>query len=193
MRLSVLDHGHSVLTKALFGFIRLVSRQPVLDVVKLVRYRPELYGKPMGAVTQAAMRGPSSWSIGDRELMAAVVAQANACAFCTQAHSSVARRAFGEVTKVASVLADVESASIDDRLRATLRMLQKLAREQTLTAADVRAVLATGVTRPQIEDALAVSFAFNTIARLADAFGFSIPSTEAMDAGAKYLLARGYG
>jgi len=77
-------------------------------------------------------------------------------------------------------------------LRATLRMLCKLTREHTVSADDMRAVLAAGVSRYQIEDALAVCFAFNTIGRLADTFGFSLASSKAFEAGAKYLLARGY-
>jgi hypothetical protein len=48
------------------------------------------------------------------------------------------------------------------------------------------------VTRQQIQDALAVSFAFNTITRLVDAFGFSMPGSDAFEAWAKYLLSRGY-
>jgi hypothetical protein len=56
----------------------------------------------------------------------------------------------------------------------------------------MRAVLAAGATREQIEDALAVCFSFNTIDRLADAFGFFVPGPKAFEAGAKYLLARGY-
>ena len=70
MRLGILDNGHSRGTKALFAFIRIVSRAPVLDVVKMVSYRPDFYGKPMQGVTHEAMRGPSAWSVGDRELMA---------------------------------------------------------------------------------------------------------------------------
>jgi hypothetical protein len=37
-----------------------------------------------------------------------------------------------------------------------------------------------------------VAFSFNIIGRLADSFGFSVPPPQAFDAGAKYLLARGY-
>jgi hypothetical protein len=44
----------------------------------------------------------------------------------------------------------------------------------------------------EIEDALAVCLAFNTINLLADSFEFFIASPEAFEAGAKYLLARGY-
>jgi hypothetical protein len=58
--------------------------------------------------------------------------------------------------------------------------------------ADVREVLAAGVSPEQVEDALAVCAAFNTTDRLADAFGFEVLSPEAFAAGAKYLLKRGY-
>ena len=71
-------------------------------------------------------------------------------------------------------------------------MLRKVAREHTVGPDDMRAVLAAGVSRQQIEDALAVCFSFNTIGRLADAFGFFVPGPKAFEAGAKYLLANGY-
>ena len=192
MRLRILDSGHSFGKKALFAFIRTVSRQPVLDVVKLVSYRSDLYGKPMSKVTQEAMRGPSAWSVGDRELMAAFVAKTNECEFCTKAHSAVARRAYGDSKSVSEALSDLDAANLSKPLRATLLMLGKLTREHTVNADDMRAVLAAGASRQQIEDALAVCFSFNVIGCLADAFGFSVPSPEAFEAGAKYLLARGY-
>jgi len=192
MRLSILDKGHGLGTKALFALIGAASRQPVLDIIKLVKYRADFYGKPMSAVTHEAMRGPSEWSVGDRELMAAIVAQANACRFCIEAHSAVARLAYADEAKVAAVLADLDAAPIPEPLRATLRMLRKLVMEHSVSADEMRAVLATGVSRQQVEDALAVAFAFDTTTRLAEAFGFAIPSSQAMNAGAKFLLARGY-
>ena len=90
------------------------------------------------------------------------------------------------------MLADLETAAIEEPLRATLRMLRKLTLEHAVGADDMRALLAAGVSRAQIEDALAVCFSFNTIGRLADAFGFFVPGPKAFEAGAKYLLARGY-
>lgn len=71
-------------------------------------------------------------------------------------------------------------------------MLGKLTREQAVDADDMRAVLSAGASREQVKDALAVCFAFNAIDRLADAFGFFVPGPKAFEAGAKYLLARGY-
>jgi AhpD family alkylhydroperoxidase len=192
MRLRILDSGHGFGTKALFALIRTVSRQPVLDVIKLVKYRPDFYGSPMSSLTQAAMRGPSPWSVGDRELMAAYVAKTNQCEFCTRAHAAVAQRAYRNGKKVSAVLSDLDIAVIEEPLRATLLMLGKLTREHAVNVDDMRAVLAAGASRQQIEDALAVCFSFNVIGRLADAFGFLVPGPEAFEAGARYLLARGY-
>jgi uncharacterized peroxidase-related enzyme len=192
MRLTILEKGHRFGTKVLFGMIRTLSRQPVLDVIKLVKYRPEFYGGPMSAVTQEAMRGPSAWSVGDRELMAAVVAKTNGCQWCTKAHAAVATGAYRDEAKVAAVLADLATAPIEEPLRATLRMLRSLVTDRTVTVDDMRALLAAGVSRAQIEDALGVAFAFGVVGRLADAFGFFQPGPEAFNAGAKYLLARGY-
>ena len=192
MRLRILDSGHSFDTKALFALIRVVSRQPVLDVVKLVQYRPDFYGKPMSELTQEAMRGPSAWSVADRELMAAFIAKTNQCEFCIRAHSAVAQRAYGDGKAIPALLSDPDTAAIDQPLRATLLMLRKLTREHTVNADDMRAALAAGGSRQQIEDALAICFSFNIIGRLADAFAFSLPGPKAFDAGAKYLLARGY-
>lgn len=190
MRLTILDRGHGLGTKALFAMIRVFSGHPVLDVIKFVKYRPDFYGAQQ--LTHEAMRGPSSWPVGDRELMAAFVAKNNECEWCTRAHTAVAAKAYHDETRVAAVLSDLESAPIEEPLRATLRMLRKLTREQAVTADDMRTVLGSGVSREQIEDALAVCFAFSIMARLANAFGFSLPTREAFDAGAKYLLARGY-
>lgn len=81
MRLEVLDRGHTFGRKALLGFIKMVSRMPVADVVKTLLYRPEFFGAPMGVVFQEAMRGPSEWAIAEREMMASYVSKVNDCEF----------------------------------------------------------------------------------------------------------------
>jgi hypothetical protein len=71
-------------------------------------------------------------------------------------------------------------------------MLTKLAHAHHVDAEDVRMMLAAGASCPQIEDALAIGFASNIINRLADAFEFPVPDANALAAGARFLLARGY-
>ncbi len=94
---------------------------------------------------------------------------------------------------VQGALADLASAKVSDKLRATLGMLAKVTRDHAaVTADDMRALLAIGVTRSQIEDALMVSWCFNVITRLADTFEFHVGPQAAFDASAKMLLKRGY-
>jgi uncharacterized peroxidase-related enzyme len=192
MRLDILNNGYRPGTKLLFAVIRLFSGQPLPDAAKLIFYRPDFYGAQAKEFTHEAMRGPSAWSVGDRELMAAYVSTVNESAFCIGAHTATASRAYQDGPKVVAVLADLDSAPVGDGLRATLRMLGKLTAEGTVSARDIRQVLDTGVSAQQIEDALAVCAAFNITGRLADAFGFELLSPEGFDAGAKVLLKRGY-
>jgi AhpD family alkylhydroperoxidase len=188
VRLAILDHGNGIRAKAIFILIRVFSGHPVVDAVKLALYRPNFYRA--GGLTQEAMRGASEWSVADRELMAAYVSKMNETEFCIVAHTATS--AYNDAAKVSATLADLETAPVSEPLRATLRMLGKLTRENTVGADEMRSVLAAGVSEQQIKDALAVAFAFNVTDRLADVFDFAVDDPAAITAGAKYLLARGY-
>jgi uncharacterized peroxidase-related enzyme len=192
VRLEILNRGYRPGTKVLFALIRVFSGHPVPDAAKLVFYRPGFYGDRAKTFTHEAMRGPSAWSVADRELMAAFVSKVNESTFCVGAHTATAGQAYQDGAKVQAVLTDLESAPVEDGLRATLRMLGQLTREGNVSAGDMRDVLAAGVSRQQVEDALAVCAAFNMTDRLASAFGFEMLSLEGFQAGAKYLLKRGY-
>jgi alkylhydroperoxidase family enzyme len=101
-------------------------------------------------------------------------------------------KAYEDEARVTAVLDDVDKAPIAEPLRATLRLLRKLTKEHAVTADDMRTVRAVGVSKAQIEEALAVCFAFNVIDRLADTFEFCVPDAAAFEAGARMLLKRGY-
>lgn len=81
MRVRAVEHRHRLAEKLKLMLIRLVSRRRVPDVVKTLLYRPELFGRPMSAWTQAVMRGPSEWTVGERELFAAFTSKLNQCVF----------------------------------------------------------------------------------------------------------------
>lgn len=192
MRLRVLNDGYGTGTKLLFGLIRMFTRQPVPDAARIVFYHPNFYGVHMKAITHEVMRGPSEWSVADRELMAAYVSKMNECAFCVGAHGATATQASQDGNKVRAVLSDLDSAPLEEPLRETLRMLGKLTRDGRLATEDARTALAAGASRQQIEHALAVGYVFSTTNRLANAFGFEVLSPEGFATGARYLLKRGY-
>jgi AhpD family alkylhydroperoxidase len=192
MRPAVLDRGYRPTTKMLFAMVRLFSGRHLPDAAKLTFYRPDFYGKPAKVITQQAMRGPSAWSVGDRELIAAYVSKINDCPFCVGAHTATAAGAYQDQERVTLVLADVDTAPIESPLRETLRMLGALTRDGSVSATAMRSVLDASVSPDQVLDALAVAFAFNTTNRLANAFDFEVLDSKAFEEGAKYLLKRGY-
>ena len=81
MRLPRVEHGHRLKQKLMLTLIRVVGGRRVPDVVKTLMYRPEFFGAPQCAWTQAVMRGPSDWSVGERELFAAFTSKLNQCVF----------------------------------------------------------------------------------------------------------------
>ena len=80
MRLQKVHSGHRFPDKALLGFMRLIMGHAP-GVVRTLRYRKEYFGRPFSELTQQVMRGPSPWTVGERETFAAFVSQLNQCPF----------------------------------------------------------------------------------------------------------------
>jgi alkylhydroperoxidase family enzyme len=94
---------------------------------------------------------------------------------------------------MAAVIEDYRTAPIEEKLRAMLGLLETFTqRPDELTAADVRAVLATGVSREAIRDAFYVAFLFNTYDRLADTLGWELPEDRYYGKAGSFLLKKGY-
>jgi len=81
MRLPTVERGESLLDRAFFGFLRVVSGHPAPDVLRLLRFRPERFGRPFSAHVQEVLRGASPWTVGEREAIAAYVSNRNRCLF----------------------------------------------------------------------------------------------------------------
>jgi len=81
MRLGVVDTSHAPAEAAMLDAIRERSGHEPLGVVKTLLYRPELFGRPFSDALDHAMRGPSEWSPGERELFAAFTSRLNQCLF----------------------------------------------------------------------------------------------------------------
>lgn len=80
MRLQRVHAGHGLKDKLTLGVMRLVAGHAP-GVVRTLLYRKEFFGRPFSALTQQVMRGPSEWSVGEREIFAAFVSRMNQCVF----------------------------------------------------------------------------------------------------------------
>jgi hypothetical protein len=81
MRLRCVETEHSWPHRLKLAVMGFGSRRRAPDVVKLFLHRPALFGAEAMRLTQQVMRGPSPWSIGERELFAAFVSVQNQCPF----------------------------------------------------------------------------------------------------------------
>jgi uncharacterized peroxidase-related enzyme len=192
MRLRDIDRGDGVFNRLLIGCISFVSRMRLPDAARVAFYHKDFFGRPMGAWTHAAMRGPSTWSIGERELMAALVAKWNSCAFCVGAHGAIAAK---ELQRPAldAALADFRTAPISEGLKATLAFLEIMTlRPLQLTAGNAKNVLDAGVSVEALTDAIAVGTLFSIVTRYANALDFALPTANEFDRAATILLKRGY-
>jgi hypothetical protein len=80
MRLKKVHQGHRLPDKMMLAVMNLiVGHAP--GVVRTLRYRKEFFGHPISELTQQVMRGPSEWTVGERETFAAFVSRLNQCVF----------------------------------------------------------------------------------------------------------------
>ena len=81
IRLDCVDRGHGPGESAVLDMIREQRGMEPTGVLKTLYYRPDVFGYAFSAALDDAMRGPSDWSAGERELFAAFTSLLNQCPF----------------------------------------------------------------------------------------------------------------
>ena len=95
---------------------------------------------------------------------------------------------------VAAVLEDWRTAPVDEKLRVTLGFLEKVTLlPEEVSSEDITPLRSAGVSDRAIEEALYVSFLFNVMDRLADAFDFHLPTKQGFQRNGRILYTLGYG
>src|SRR6185503_15150365 len=75
---------------------------------------------PIRELTQILLRGPSTLTEGERELIATVVSHRNECTFCTTAHTAAVNELLNEEVTSAKVKEDISTAPVSDKIKALL-------------------------------------------------------------------------
>jgi len=81
MRLQILENGHRPLQRAIMGFVRKMTQEPVPGPILVMSYRRDLFGKHLAACLRESMRLGSEWTLGETELFAAFVSSVNRCQY----------------------------------------------------------------------------------------------------------------
>ena len=144
---------------------------------------------PLMTFHDILLRGPSPFTIGERELIAAYVSGLNACHFCHGAHAVYAE-AFGVDGAVFdALLADLDSAGVDARLKPVLAFARKLTLDQArMTPADARAILDAGWPEEAVNDVTMVTATFNFMNRVIHGHGVE-PNPELLAARRQAMVA----
>jgi uncharacterized peroxidase-related enzyme len=128
-------------------------------------------------LAEALLRGPSSLTSAERELIAAYVSSRNECHFCTQSHAAAARAHYGEQRRlVDQVLADLHAAPVSPKLKALLAIAEEVRRDGRLVQpADVDRARAEGADDKAIHDTVLIAAAFSMFNRYVDGLGTWAP------------------
>ena len=159
-----------------------MSNQPHIPVPEhlpgitgLLEYRLET-GKPIRELTQILLRGPSTLSEADRELIATVVSYGNRCRFCTAAHTAAVVLLMGEAETVEAVKRDLETAPVSKKLRALLRIASRVQEGgRGVSDADVAAAREHGATDLEIHDTVLIAALFGLYNRYVDGLATVTP------------------
>lgn len=166
----------------------------VPGILSLFAFRPETAG-PLNQLAEVLLRGPSTLSRGERELIACYVSSKNGCEFCCASHSAFAAHQLeGGAALVEAVKADPATAAISPKLAALL-VVAGQAQEggRSVTAEAVAAARAAGASDVEVHDTVLIAAAFCMFNRYVDGLATSVPPDPAMyDVVAKQIVEHGY-
>ena len=129
-------------------------------ITGLLEYRQDS-AKPIRELTQILLRGPSSLTEGERELIATVVSSRNQCRFCTAAHTAAANILLGESDTSEEVKRDIDTAPVSDKMKALLRIAAQVQESgKMVTPASVASAKEAGATDIEIHDTVLIAALF---------------------------------
>jgi uncharacterized peroxidase-related enzyme len=158
-------------------------------------FRPET-AAPLNQLAEVLLRGESTLSRGERELIAAYVSNLNECTFCQTSHSwFAAKQLEGGMEVVERVKQDPGAAPVSDKLRALLRIAAKVQGDaRTVTSEDVEAARQEGATDVEIHDTVLIAAAFCMYNRYVDGLATWSPTDpEIYDEMSDRIVRQGYG
>ena len=161
----------------------------------LASFKPEV-GEKLQAFAQQLLRGPSPLTEGEREIIAAYVSSGNQTTFCIRAHSTTAGLLLGKDREaILRMLDDVDTAPVSEKMRALLRIAEKVRRSGLDVAPeDVSQARAAGAEDEDIHDAVLIAAAFCMYNRYVDGLRAITPTEDKVyDALGQRLAQTGYG
>jgi uncharacterized peroxidase-related enzyme len=145
-------------------------------ITGLLEYRKDS-AEPIRDLTQFLLRGPSTLTEGERELIATIVSHNNACRFCTAAHTAAVDLLYGEPATAELVKQDIETAPVSEKMKALLTIARQVQKGgKHVTEATVQRAKNAGATDIEIHDTVLIAALFCLYNRYVDGLATVAPS-----------------
>lgn len=144
-------------------------------ITGLLEYRKDS-AAPIRALTQVLLRGESTLTEAERELIATIVSSGNGCRFCTQAHTAAANVLLGETETTACMLTDLASTPVTEKMKALLVIADQVRQSgKAVTQESIRTAREAGATDLEIHDTVLIAALFCLYNRYVDGLATVTP------------------
>ena len=135
----------------------------------------------MRELAEILLRGPSSLTSGEREMIATLVSDRNDCHFCQASHrAAAAHHLGGDYAIVDAVKRDFQTAPVSAKLKTLMAIAAKVQESgKQVTASDIERARSAGATDIEIHDAVLIAAAFSMFNRYVDGLATFTPRDDA--------------
>lgn len=161
-------------------------------ITGLLEYRRDT-AEPIRELTQFLLRGPSSLTEGERELIATIVSHGNQCRFCTAAHTAAANVLLGECETTEKIKENIATAPVSEKMKALLTIASQVQKSgKAVTTESIAAAKAAGATDVEIHDTVLIAALFCLYNRYVDGLSTVTPTDPKFYEGLASRIAKGY-
>src|SRR4051812_43730561 len=156
-------------------YIELESHLP--GITGLLEYRKDS-AQPIRELTQFLLRGPSTLTEGERELIATIVSHNNECKFCTTAHTAAADKLLGECDTSQAIKENIETAQVSEKMKALLTIAKQVQQSgKAVTTDSIKRAKNAGATDIEIHDTVLIAALFCLYNRYVDGMATKLPDS----------------
>lgn len=174
------------------AYINIGNKMP--GIVGLLEYSPET-AKPLSELAEVLLRGDSTLTPAEREIIASFVSHKNECHFCHTSHGAAAAHHLdGDLDLIDDIKQGLKKTEISPKLRALLNIAEKVqVSGKNVTSEDIEMAKEEGATDKEIHHTVLISAAFCMYNRYVDGLGTWAPEEkEAYNETGRLLAHQGY-
>ncbi|GGB82111.1 carboxymuconolactone decarboxylase family protein [Dyadobacter sediminis] len=145
-------------------------------ITGLLEYSQES-AQPIRVLTQLLLRGPSTLTPGERELIATIVSHQNECRFCTAAHTAAADLLLGDTETCHIMKQDIDAAPVSHKMKALLKIAGLVqVSGKAVTSESIAEAKHHGATDLEIHDTVLIAALFCLYNRYVDGMATVAPT-----------------